>query len=122
MDKLFSPRKSGKGQHVRTHSRKDSGQYYFVQRQPGVTSSVRDKGDEDAVIEVNRGEHHAHDDTYDPKPVNRSLSLVRKYEYNNHDIGIRRASWGRLFSLAFFDMFFLNEFCEVSFSGLFSHR
>ena len=65
MDRLFSPGKK------KAHSRKESGQFYFVPREPGVTSEVRD---EDAVVELNTD--HANDETYEPKPVNRSLSLV----------------------------------------------
>ena len=65
MDRLFSPAKKT------AHSRKESGQFYFVPREPGVTSEVRD---EDAVVELNTD--HANDETYEPKPVNRSLSLV----------------------------------------------
>lgn len=74
MDRLFSPKKRQQAQQTPkgSHSRKDSSQFYFVPREPGVTSEVR--GDEDAVIEVHTD--HAHDDTYEPKPVNRSLSLV----------------------------------------------
>ena len=64
MDRLFSPSK-------KKHARKESGQFYFVPREPGVTSEVRD---EDAVVELNTD--HANDETYEPKPVNRSLSLV----------------------------------------------
>jgi hypothetical protein len=57
------------------HTRRDSGQYYFVPREPGVTGEVREKGDEDPVIEV-QPEHARDNNTYEPRPVNRSLSLV----------------------------------------------
>ena len=50
-----------------------SGQFYFVPRDPGVTQSVRDKGDDGEVLEI---ADHQHDETYEPKPVNRTLSLV----------------------------------------------
>ncbi|KAG7338114.1 DUF202 domain containing protein [Nitzschia inconspicua] len=68
MDRIFSPKNKG------DHIRRESGQFYFVPREPGVTSEVRDKGDEDAVIEVHTD--HTHDETFEPKPVNRSLSLM----------------------------------------------
>jgi hypothetical protein len=74
MDKIFNLQKSLSMPSNVQHTRRDSGQYYFVPRDPGVTSEVREQGDEDAVIEVQPG--HAPNDTYEPKPVNRSLSLV----------------------------------------------
>jgi hypothetical protein len=75
MDKIFNTQKSSSMPSSGHHTRRESGQYYFVPREPAVTGEVKEKGDEDPVIEIQP--EHAGDDTYEPKPVNRSLSLVR---------------------------------------------
>jgi Domain of unknown function (DUF202) len=84
MDRLFSPKTKGSQPSKGRHGRNESGQFYFVPREPGVTSVVRDKGDEDAVIEVHTD--HANDETYEPKPVNRSLSLVSSSDMSDWPI------------------------------------
>jgi hypothetical protein len=55
-----------------------SGQFYFVPRDPGVTETVREKGDDVEVLEL---ADRQHDENYEPKPVNRSLSLVCNLVY-----------------------------------------
>mmetsp|Transcript_10109 Transcript_10109/g.21713 ORF Transcript_10109/g.21713 Transcript_10109/m.21713 type:complete len:246 (+) Transcript_10109:516-1253(+) len=59
-----------------------SGQFYFVLRNPGLSESVRDAGDNVAVIETKRS--GAGDEEYEPRPVNRNLvkgmSLMRESE------------------------------------------
>lgn len=58
---------------VKGHRRKaSSGQFYFVSKHPGHLS-VRDAGDNVAVIEPKR--LGAGDEEYEPRPVNRNLSM-----------------------------------------------
>lgn len=56
----------------KTHRRKQSsGQYYFVDRTPGVSELVRDEGDNVDVIEL-KGNGNSEEE-FRPKPVNRNI-------------------------------------------------
>mmetsp|Transcript_18965 Transcript_18965/g.52911 ORF Transcript_18965/g.52911 Transcript_18965/m.52911 type:complete len:241 (+) Transcript_18965:237-959(+) len=55
------------------HRKASSGQFYFVSKHPGLSESVRDARDNVAVIEPKRS--GAGDEEYEPKPVNRNLSI-----------------------------------------------
>lgn len=57
-----------KKQHRRKQS---SGQFYFVTHKPGHSESVRDAGDDLAVVETKGS--GASDEEYQARPVNRNL-------------------------------------------------
>ena len=52
---------------------------YFVTKLPGLSESVRDAGDDVAVIETKRS--GASEAEYEPKPVNRNLVSLIKTEW-----------------------------------------
>ncbi|VEU44662.1 unnamed protein product [Pseudo-nitzschia multistriata] len=67
----------------KTHRKQQSsGNFYFVTKLPGLSESVRDAGDDVAVIETKRS--GASEAEYEPKPVNRNLvkgvSLMKESE------------------------------------------
>ena len=53
------------------HKKKPSGQFYFVSHSPGISESVRNEGDNVAVIESKANE--SFEEEFRPKPVNRNL-------------------------------------------------
>ena len=60
------------GRKSKTHRRnQSSGQFYFVDRTPGVSEAVRDEGDNVDVIEL-KGEGNFEEE-FRPKPVNRNV-------------------------------------------------
>jgi len=65
---MFGSTKSKKSVHEKKNP---SGQFYFVQHNPGVTESVRDIDDNVDVIELK--EAGSTEEEYQPKPVNRNL-------------------------------------------------
>jgi len=60
------------------HEKKKSGQFYFVHRDPGVTESVRDVGDDVDVVELK--EAGSGEEEYRPKPVNRNLVSFHHFD------------------------------------------
>ena len=66
-----SPKKKDKTPPTHEKS-KNSGQFYFVAHNPGLSESVRDVGDNVDVIELKRSGSGVETE-YRPKPVNRNL-------------------------------------------------
>ena len=54
------------------HKKNDCGQYYFVQREPGVTDSVRDQHDHGTAVET-KPQFVVDEDAFTPKAVNRKI-------------------------------------------------